>query len=389
MKRRDEGEPSSTRGTSAKGLRRGVLSMALGTAVAAAASGSAWAQAQTWTAVDLGSFGRFTRASALNEAGQVVGASEYTAGLYRGFIASPPAFQMKAINPPGSTYSWAVDINDRSVVVGHMLLADGSTRAFITGPNGADPHELPLLPSSDAPGSMVAASAINNAGQVAGTVTQADGSFRFYITGPNGQGAVDLGPAHYGDGVAGITSTGQVLQSRDTGSGTACFLTGANGQGGGFVGVPAGMSCHPSDVEDSGRVLANLSGPGPAGWGSSFMTGANGTGITYLPDGLFAEDMNRFGVVIGSALATGSAGVERHAFVTGPGGIGMTDLNDRIDLPDGEYFEFGYGVNDAGQMVAESNRGRTFAINPVPEPSTALMMALGLGLALAAARRRG
>lgn len=353
------------------------------TGLAIAASGSAWAQVQSWNAIDLGTLGRFTRASAQNELGQVVGASEYTAGMYAGFIASPPAFQMKPISLPGTVYSWAGGINDRGVVVGYMTLPDWSNRIFITGPNGADPHELQLLP-----GTHGATASINDAGQVAGTMTRADGSFRFYITGPDGVGATDLGAASYGDAVAGITSTGQLLQQRGTGSGTACFLTGANGQGGGFVGVPAGMSCHPADVEDGGRVLAQLSGPGPAGWGAAFMTGANGSGVTYLPDGLFAEDMNRFGVVIGSALATGSSGVERHSFFTGAGGVGMTDLNDLIDLPDGEYFTFGYGVNDAGQMIVESNLGRAFAVVPVPEPSTALMMALGLVFALGAARRR-
>lgn len=348
-------------------------------------AGPAWAQEPTWSVKELGSLGGASRGTAINEAGQIVGGSRFSWGQDVAFIASPPTYRMTAISPPGSTYAWATGINDHGVAVGYTFPTADSMRVFITGPGGADPHELPLLPGSAVPGSMVGAPVINNAGQVAGTVTQPDGRFRFYITGPDGLGVSDLGESSYYDYIAGITSDGQVLQARHGDTSTSCFLTGANGQGGRTVGVPAGMSCYPADVEDGGRVLAQLSGP--AGWGPSFVTGVNGSGITYLPDGLFAEDMNRAGVVIGHAVARDSRGVQRHAFVTGPGGVGMTDLNSVVHLGDDDWLAFGYAVNDRGEMVVESNLGRVFAVSQVPEPRASALIALGLLFALGAARR--
>ncbi|WP_083440346.1 PEP-CTERM sorting domain-containing protein [Aquincola tertiaricarbonis] len=113
----------------------------------------------------------------------------------------------------------------------------------------------------------------------------------------------------------------------------------------------------------------------PTGWTTGFITGPEGVGSTALPQGLFAEGLNGQGIVVGHAQV---AADRRHAFMTLAQAQGMVDLNTLVSLPQGEWLEFAYDVNEAGQIIAESNLGRAFLLSPVPEPSVAMMMGLGL-----------
>jgi len=62
-----------------------------------------------------------------------------------------------------------------------------------------------------------------------------------------------------------------------------------------------------------------------------------------------AVDVNESGIVVGySWTAVG----EVHAFVTGPDGLGMTDLNSLVSLPVGVYLDNARGINDSGQIIA-------------------------------------
>ena len=73
------------------------------------------------------------------------------------------------------------------------------------------------------------------------------------------------------------------------------------------------------------------------------------------------------------------AGV-RHAFITGPNGVGMTDLNSLVSLPGGDFLTTATGINNHGQVPAVGSF--------IPEPETYAMLLAGLGLLGFIANRR-
>ena len=95
---------------------------------------------------------------------------------------------------------------------------------------------------------------------------------------------------------------------------------------------------------------------------------------------IFALGINDAGRVVGQAYMVEiyKVGSMHHAFITGPNGVGMTDLNSLVSLPGG--YVLASGVNNLGQVVAIGS--------PIPEPETYAMLLAGLGLLGFIARRR-
>jgi probable HAF family extracellular repeat protein len=90
-----------------------------------------------------------------------------------------------------------------------------------------------------------------------------------------------------------------------------------------------------------------------------------------------ALDINSNEIVVGSAdTAIG----RQHAFITGPNGNGMVDLNTLVKLENGTFLTDATGVNDRGQVIANANDGGAYLLSPVPEPETYVMFLAGLGL---------
>ena len=67
-----------------------------------------------------------------------------------------------------------------------------------------------------------------------------------------------------------------------------------------------------------------------------------------------------------------------HAFITGPDGKGMVDLNSVVNLPQGVILTEARDINNVGQVIALG----------VPEPESYAMFLAGMGLVAFVARRK-
>jgi probable HAF family extracellular repeat protein len=109
-----------------------------------------------------------------------------------------------------------------------------------------------------------------------------------------------------------------------------------------------GINTFASAINDKGQV-AGISNT--VGLNRAFITGPNGVGVTDLGtlggNESGANGINDIGQVVGSSKTTTGA---RHAFITGPNGAGMTDLGTLRG-----YFSEAQGINDMGQVVGDSD----------------------------------
>ena len=98
----------------------------------------------------------------------------------------------------------------------------------------------------------------------------------------------------------------------------------------------------------------------------------------------WASGINDAGQVVGqSFLADTCFDCEprplSHAFITGPSGAGMIDLNSLVDLPAGVILTEATAINNAGQVIA---------IGIVPEPESYALLLAGLAVIGFIARRK-
>ncbi|MEO8767712.1 MAG: HAF repeat/PEP-CTERM domain-containing protein [Nitrosospira sp.] len=201
-----------------------------------------------------------------------------------------------------------------------------------------------------------------------------------YIVDLTSKNVTDLGSLGTGDTNAqGINDAGQVVGSsyapgsRD-GENWAAFITGPNGVGMANLGLGSGDYnwSSSSGINAAGQVVANQEGYSfvydghPAYYTSAYISGPNGVGMTFLGtlggQNSSAVGINDTGQVVGTSSITPPFGIQEppwdivshtHAFITGPNGVGMTDLGTM-----GGYDSEANGINAAGQVVGWSD---TFA----------------------------
>ncbi|PTQ74710.1 putative secreted protein with PEP-CTERM sorting signal [Nitrosomonas oligotropha] len=223
---------------------------------------------------------------------------------------------------------------------------------------------------------------INDSGQVTGYsfLSNIAVPFHAFVTGPDGIGITDLGTLK-GEETLGraINSSGQVTGYDDLGHG---FITGPNGMGLTELGTLDGaVYTFADDINDSGRVVGTshiLSHSGHFGdtVTRAFITGPNGIGMTDLGTlggvGSGAVSINNSGQVAGISYMAGDD-VTKHAFITGPDGNGMMDLGTL-----GGNYSGVSGINNFGQLVGQSDfAGTPFTHSFITGPNGIGMTDLG------------
>lgn len=152
----------------------------------------------------------------INDAGQVVGSSDTTAGERHAFISGADGAGLTDLGTLGGRESWAYGINESGQVTGWSYTDAGDLHAFITGLNGAGMRDLGTLG-----GALSFGVDINDAGQVVGGSETAAGKQHAFITNPDGVGMIDLNSlVDLPDGITlnaatAINDQGQVLAYYD------------------------------------------------------------------------------------------------------------------------------------------------------------------------------
>lgn len=286
--------------------------------------------------------------AAINAHGQLVGSVDMGGpGLdVRAFVTGPQGANPRLLGGLGGDISSPLGINRDGLVVGRARDSDNKFQAVQWLPNSTSAQRLATLG-----GSTSSAQALNDQGLIVGTSGRADGSNHAVIWGLNGEAVTDLGTLGGRNSSAlGINTWAQVVGGSRVADGSLhAYITGPGAQGMTDLGTLGWAHSRATFINNSGVVAGNL------------MTGTDAA--SYF-DG--------------------------HVFITGANGQGMVDLNSLVSVGEGLYLNDVWGLNDAGQLLVSDQNGLSYLLTPVPEAASSAMLLAGLlTLAWLARQRRG
>ncbi len=330
------------------------------------------ARADFWTVTDLGSFpGGVPVAQGINDLGWVVGTSWQTpGGPMRAFLWRDGVMQDLGA-PPG--HSDATAVNNRGQVVGASIVSG----LFVW--EGGVFRILPTLGGSG--GGVV--QAISQNGLIAGA-SWTPGNVAYHAALWQGNTILDLGTLGGPRSAAsGVNSRGQVVGVADTDPfGRPHAFLWENGVMR-SLGTLGGFNSEAAAINELGWVagMSHILGGSPRAffWQDGVMTNLGTLGGTQS----WANDLNDLGWVVGRANLATSAG---HAFLWRDGV--MLDLNDLLPPDSGWVLLEASGVNNLGQIIGVArNQGRSaaFLLTPpeVPEPTAFALLGAGIVTLLA------
>jgi probable HAF family extracellular repeat protein len=310
----------------------------------------AFSEAQTYTVTDLGTIGgNLSHATAVNNAGQVVGSSYISQqnGIYHGFIWTA-SIGLQDLGTLGGNNSYANGINNAGQVVGCSDISTNNTipgHAFLWT-QAVGMQDLGTL------GNGSCATGINDAGQVIGVFTVNSNSDNHAFIWSAATGMVDLGvPVSSNTYAASINSSGMVVGSyySSTGGNHGFLWTQSGGvQDLGSLGV---QEVSGGGINDFGEAVGQSEvPPGSADLYAGFRWTATG-GMRRLPSPYPKSDagasaINAAGEIVGSAL--NSKILPRATVWLAPSGV--HDLN-TLTVNSPLILERASALNRVGQIV--------------------------------------
>lgn len=371
------------------------------------------------TQTDLGTLGGgFSRVSAINAGGTVVGTSSLTGGGAARAFAWTPAGGMVNLGSLGGSLSDAYGVNDLGQVVGESRLAGHSDSADLhafswTAAGGMVDLGVPAGDSTSdalgvnangqvignslttgcgtcayhawvwtpAGGQVVIGSlggrvsqpeAENDGGQVVGVAELPSGDFHSFSWTSAG-GTVDMGTlgGNY-TFVRGINAGGMAVGDSTTSDGDASTFVWSAATGMVDVGCLASDACNSSGyaINDDGAVVGSSVADVPTGFEiHAYIWTASGGMVdlgTLGGDSSFATDVNASGQVSGTSNTT--PGGDPHAFL-------WTRTDGMIDLGPMSDNANGLSLNDAGTVIGNTNgtdgqtRATTWALTVGEHPA--------------------
>jgi probable HAF family extracellular repeat protein len=245
----------------------------------------------------------------LNDAGQAVGTYLSPDGSLHAFVTDPDGNIIDS-NPPGASVSAGQSIDSQGRIVGQRTVG-GVTTLFISNATRTVFHTL------DTHGLAASAKGIVD-GLVVGNVTLASGQVHGFTVPAKGGRMVDLGTFGGTTSAAnGVNARHQVVGHADDAAGvTHAFITAADGV---TLQKLSDLGTHPAFSRSS-----------------------------------FAYGINDEGYVVGSADHLGRQGIYgANAFISGPNGAGLHNLNNFVVLPDASWVVTATAINDRGQILAQ------------------------------------
>lgn len=348
---------------------------------------------------DISGNGLFQSASAINNAGQIVGGSESG-----GFYYSPATGLLRLQDQPPADSptpfrAWGVDINASGRAVGQWQATDTSPARTFTYTPGEGMRDLGQP--------WITPAAIDDRGRVVGMTTfDAPGSPQVFVSDPTWGMRLFAPPAPLSS-VVGLLSDGVAIANRQDSFGdythAGYMIEGAWSD---LLMPSAASGDHAQDVNASGTVVGDLQYAYDAGMLtiSRPFAYSQATGLTDLtafmpqvPFTSFATAINDNDVVIGRGQWTPETGSFSfiHDLATGT----FVDLATALDpLSSAGWSALALqDINDLGQIVGTGlfhGEQRAFLLSPVapvapvPEPGAALMLLAGSAAVAGIARRR-
>jgi probable HAF family extracellular repeat protein len=360
-------------------LRATALTLAL-SAISAVASAQTTAAYQGFDLGNLGGQFTYVTATALNDLGQVTGYGRLADGTTRAFVTGPGGQNMQLLGSLG-TYT---DIRPMAINNSGVLVGVASTASISPTPQEAfkyDPASGQVL--SLGLGQDSTATAINQSGQIAGTYRDAQMPYGgFYLTGADGSINKNLSPTS-GSGVhnvVGLTNDGRVAVNITPGG--LAYLHGALLASDGKT--LTSSRYYANGVNNLGQMAVTTTKTLISGSHNQYQTvvtdydtlAINDAGMTVGrsgPSSVFESTPHTLDIK--DAAGNIVFHPESLGYYTQPQGTGASNY-----VPD---------LNNLGDFVVNGSNGHAYLVSSVPELDTGSSMVLGLGaLGWAVTRRR-
>jgi len=332
-----------------------------------------------WVAKRIGGSGQASQAYGLNNNGIVVGvylATSFWRGgaSFHGFATGKDAEGFVDLGTLGNgdlNSSWAYSANDRGEVVGRSSNNEGksyngSMHAFIAKP----PYKELFNLGRQAELSDSNANGISNSGLIVGSFKNSNNNYHAFIFNLNNLTVQKISPLSNDGNISAMAVNeqglvvGYVAASKAQGGATKPFVLKPDDESIKLLKIP-GRGGIPHAVNGRGQIAGGYYIE-QTGEEHAFITDADGVKFRDLGTlgGNYSRALavNSVGMVVGGSRPYGDIGCPSHAFVTGPNGIGLTDINALISLDFGHYFVDAVGINDKGEIVANASNGYAYLL---------------------------